>query len=155
MVRWRSALCLIGTLLPAALGSETATAATDLTSPPTIDCTAGFEGLRAYVQSLAGAEWRIEGGYDIASISEPEKWRADFAFTSPSHPAHPAVTLRTFRKQVTEVWTADSKGCGYGNQAQFVILMNDMKSGDTELTNASRHDVEQRRGEQSPLGLTP
>ena len=46
MARWRSALCLIGTLLPAALGSETATAATDLTSPPTIDCTAGFEGLQ-------------------------------------------------------------------------------------------------------------
>lgn len=140
----RTAAVLMAILLPAA-------AAAQMPSPPTLDCTLGYDGLRTFLHSLPGAQWGTEGGYDIASLGA-DSWRVQFAFTGPGHPAHPAVMQRTFRKQVTDVWTAQSKGCGYGNPSQFAILMADMKSGDTELTNASRHEVESRKAERSPLG---
>ncbi len=145
-VRAPSAAVLISALLAASAAHAQAV------SPPTLDCTLGYDGLRNMVQSFQGAQWSAKGGYDIASLGADNSWRAQIAFTGAGHPAHPAVTLRTFRKQVTEVWTADSKGCGYGSQSQFAILMADMKSGDTELTNASRHEVESRKAGQSPLG---
>jgi hypothetical protein len=132
-----------------------AAAAGDAPAPPGLECAAGFEGVRATVEMLAGMEWRQEGGYDIATFAVPHEWRVTFAFTMPGHPAHPAVTLRTQRRQVTDVWTSDSKGCGWGDGRQFTILMEDMKSGDTELTNASRLEAERRKAGQSPLGLTP
>lgn len=145
----RMAALAIGALAPVIAAADPAP------SPPTLDCALGFAGLRAQAEALSGAAWSQEGGYDIAVLSAPDVWRAQIAFTTPGHPAHPAVTIRTLRKQVTEVWTADSKGCGYGNQSQFAILMADMKSGDTELTNASRHEVEQRKQGLSPLGSSP
>lgn len=120
-------------------------------APPNLDCELGYEGLRFYAQALPGAETGNEGGFDFVTVSEPDRWIARIFITTPSHAAHPAVVQRTQRKQVTDVWTADSKGCGFGNSGQFAILMNDMKSGDTELTNASRVEVEERRREKSPL----
>jgi hypothetical protein len=145
----RTAALVIGALAPVSVAADQAP------PPPTIDCALGFAGLRAQAEALAGAAWSQAGGYDIATLAAPDAWRVQIAFTTPGHPAHPAVTIRTLRKQVTEVWTADSKGCGYGNQGQFAILMADMKSGDTELTNASRHEVEQRKQGLSPLGSSP
>ncbi|WP_291173714.1 hypothetical protein [Hyphomicrobium sp.] len=142
------AIWLASMIVPAGAAAQGA-------GPPTIDCALGYHGMRADVQSLAGAEWSQEGGYEIATLAVPDRWRVQIAFTAPGHPAHPAVTLRTFRKQVTEVWTAESKGCGYGDQGQFTILMADMKSGDTELTNASRHEVERRKEGKSPLSPAP
>ena len=144
MARGRKALWLVGALISSGAAAQSG-------SPPTLDCAVGFEGARAAVQSLPGAAWTQQSGYDIAELSAPDEWKVQFAFTPPSHPAHPAVTLRTFRKQVTGVWTAQSKGCGYGDRSQFAILMADMKSGDTELTNASRHEVERTKQGQSPL----
>jgi hypothetical protein len=141
-------LLLVGTMCPSLATAETASA-------PTLDCALGFQGLQATAEMLAGAEWREEGGYHIATLAEPDTWRAQIFFTQPGHPAHPAVTLRTSRKQVTGVWTADSKGCGYGKQDAFVELMADMKSGDTELTNASRVEVERGKQNQSPLAPAP
>jgi hypothetical protein len=69
----------------------------------------------------------------------------------PGEPAHPAVTLRKFVKQVTGVWTAQSKACGYGDQTQFAALLVSLKAEDTRLTNASRADAERKKREQSPL----
>ena len=114
-------------------------------SPPDLDCQLGFDALKFYAQSLPGAEKAHEGGFDIVTLAEPEKWKAYIYITTPAHAAHPAIVQRTRRKQVTEVWTADSKGCGFGKSDQFTILMDDMKSGDTELTNASRVEVEKRK----------
>ena len=105
------------------------------------------------MQWLPGAERSEEGGFELVKLEQPERWRVQIAFTTQAHPAHPAATIRTFRKQVTGVWTADSKGCGYGDRGQFTILMADMKSGDTELTNASRVEVE--RAKKSRSILTP
>jgi hypothetical protein len=141
-------LLLIGIFAPSLAAAQTAGA-------PTLDCTLGFQSLRAATQTLVGAAWQQAGGYDIATLAEPDTWRAQISFTQPGHPAHPAVTLRTSRKQVTGVWTADSKGCGYGNQGAFTVLMADMKSGDTELTNASRVAVERGKQNQSPLAPAP
>lgn len=143
--RMGTAAWLMAALFPAAALAQSP-------SPPTIDCTLGYSGLKDTAQWLPGVQWTQEGGYDIATLSVPDVWTAQIAFTHSGHPAHPAVTLRTRRKQVTDVWTADSKGCGYGDQGQFALLMADMKSGDTELTNASRHEVESRKAGQSPLG---
>lgn len=143
----RTAACLLGALVSAAAAADSA--------PPALDCTLGFQGLRLATEQRAGVEWRHEGGYDIATLALPAAWRVEIAFTLPGHPAHPAVTQRTRLRQVTEVWTADSKGCGYGDQGQFAILMADMKSGDTELTNASRHEVERRKQGRSPLAPAP
>lgn len=145
MRRSRTAAVLIGAMI------APTTAGAQAPAPPTIDCALGFSGLRAMAAWLPGVAWTQEGGYDIATLSAPEVWTAQISFTAPGHPAHPAVTLRTRRKQVTEVWTADSKGCGYGDTGQFAILMADMKSGDTELTTASRLEVERRKQSQPPL----
>jgi hypothetical protein len=136
-------------VLIAAAGSQAAYA--QVPAPPTIDCALGFDGLREMATWLPGVQWTQEGGYDIATLSVPDTWTAQIAFTAPGLLAHPAVTLRTRRKQVTEVWTADSKGCGYGDKSQFAILMADMKSGDTELTSASRVEGERKRQSQPPL----
>lgn len=158
MARGRAAGFLMGALVSAvaAAGGESAAAGGEVASaPPGLDCAAGFEGTRAAVEMLAGTQWRTEGSYEIATLEAPGLWRVTFAFTAQGHPAHPAVTLRTQRRQVTDVWTADSKGCGWGNPQQFAVLMDDMKSGDTELTNASRLEAERRKQGQSPLGLTP
>lgn len=141
--RHPTALALAGAfLLPAAA----------LADPPNLDCDLGFEPLRFYAQSLPGAVTGHDGGFDTVTVSEPGTWSAHIYITTPEHAAHPAIVQRTRRKQVTEVWTADSKGCGFGRSDQFTILMNDMKSGDTELTNASRVEVEERKKSASPLG---
>jgi len=63
--------------------------------------------------------------------------------------------MRTLRKQVTGVWTADSKTCGYGNQQQFSNLVDDMKASDKALTEASRAEVERKKRERSPLATAP
>lgn len=150
MPRVRMALWLGGLVLLQAAG-----AAAQDPRPPTLDCTLGFEGLRGMAYALPGAQNGQDGGFEAVTLSAPEVWSVQIAFTAPGHPAHPAAILRTFRKQVTGVWTADSKGCGYGDSSAFSALMADMKAGDTELTNASRADAERRKQEQSPLGPVP
>lgn len=142
------AVCLSAVLLP---GSALAQAA----APPDLDCNLGFEGVRAAVTALPGAQRGNDKGSDVVTVQAPDAWRVEYAFTTPGHAAHPAVTLRTLRKQVTGVWTSQSKGCGYGNQGQFAHLMADMKTQDSVLTNASRDEVERKKREASPLGGTP
>lgn len=133
-----------------------AVARADAEPPPTLDCAITFDAARAYAAGLPGST-TVTGlpGYDTITTGVDDTWQADFLFTQPGHPAHPAVTLRTRRKQVTGVWTAESKGCGYGDQAQFVALMADMKAEDSRLTNASRADVEKAKQSRAPLEAAP
>jgi len=138
-------LVLGGAMLPSAAHAQEAAA------PPKIECEHGFEGLRAEARALAGAEAIESQGFEVVRVAQPGLWRAEISFTTSWHPAHPAVALRTLRKQVTGVWTADSKVCGYGDQAQFSALVAEMKAGDKALTDASRDEVEQRKGARSPL----
>jgi hypothetical protein len=146
-VSWIASL-LTGVLMPVGAAAQDAVA-------PTIDCVLGYEGLRAQVHALQGAVV-IQGlGGDVATLEDPDRWSVTIRFTAPGEPAHPAVTLRTLRKQVTGVWTSESKGCGYGSRDQFTALMADMKSEDIELTSVSRAEVERRRRELSPLATTP
>ncbi len=119
---------------------------------PTLDCTLGYAGLHSAMHALPGAAAGKRGDFDVVTLSLPETWIIEVAFTAPGTPAHPAVLMRTQRKQVTGVWTSQSKGCGYGDPAQFETAMAEMKAGDTALTNASREAVEQKKQEQSPLG---
>lgn len=146
---------IVTAVITAALLSSTAARAAD-EPPPTLDCAMTFDGARAYAASLPGST-TVTGipGYDTITTGLDDAWQADFLFTQPGHSAHPAVTLRTRRKQVTGVWTSESKGCGYGDQAQFVALMADMKAEDTRLTNASRADVEKLKQSRSPLEAAP
>lgn len=144
----RTAACLAGVLAPVAAGAQG-------TTPPTIDCARGFQGLRAAAEALSGVQFSEAGGFDIATVSAPEKWRAEISFTTRWHPAYPAVTIRTLRRQVTGVWTADSKACGYGDQGRFAELVSEMKAGDKALTDASRDDVERRKQSHSPLAPAP
>ncbi len=115
------------------------------TSPPTIECATGFDGLKTAALALPSAQASQEGGFDKVTQALPEKWRVEFFFTTRWHPAYPAVAIRTSRKQVTGVWTADSKACGYGDQAQFAALVDDMKASDKALTDASRAEVERKK----------
>jgi hypothetical protein len=138
----RTAVWLAGVIAPAAAVAQTL---------PTLDCTVDFVSLQAVVQALPGAERGEEGGFATVKLAEPDVWRVEYGFTTRWHPAYPAATLRTFRKQVTGVWTAESKSCGYGDQGQFAALVEQMKSGDKALTDASRADVERQRASQSPL----
>lgn len=142
------AALLTGVLIPVGAVAQDATA-------PTIDCVIGYEGLRAQVHALQGAVL-IQGlGGDVSTLENPDRWSVTFRFTAPGDPAHPAVTLRTLRKQVTGVWTSESKGCGYGSRSQFTALMADMKSEDIERTSVSRAEVERRQRELSPLAPAP
>jgi len=139
------AVCLAAATLPSASQAQ------QPATPPTIECEKGFESLHAEARALAGAEAAESQGFEVIRVAQPELWRTEISFTTSWHPAHPAVALRTLRKQVTGVWTADSKVCGYGDQAQFSALVADMKAGDKALTDASRDEVEQRKGARSPL----
>jgi hypothetical protein len=144
----RIAVWLAGVIAPAAAVAQS-------TNPPTLDCSLGFPALQATALSLPGAERGEDGGFETVKLSPPDTWRVEYAFTTSWHPAYPAVTLRTFYKQVTGVWTAQSKGCGYGDQGQFTALMADMKSGDKKLTDASRAEVERGKQSLSPLAPMP
>lgn len=124
-----------------------------VSAPPTLDCSLGVAGARAAAVAVPGAVTGIDASSDIVRAEEPDAWIVEYAFTAPGHPAHPAATLRTQIKQVTGVWTSQSKGCGYGDQAQFTALMSQMKARDSELTNASRAEVERNRP--PPLGGAP
>ena len=138
----RTAAWLAGVIAPAAAVAQTL---------PTLDCAVDFVSLQAVVQALPGAERGEEGGFVTVKLAEPDVWRVEYGFTTRWHPAYPAATMRTFRKQVTGVWTAQSKVCGYGDQGQFSALMAEMKSGDKKLTDASRDEVERSKQSRSPL----
>jgi hypothetical protein len=138
----RTAVWLAGVIAPAAAVAQTL---------PTLDCTVDFVSLQAVVQALPGAERGEKGGFATVKLAEPDVWRVEYGFTTRWHPAYPAATLRTFRKQVTGVWTAESKSCGYGDQGQFAALVEQMKSGDKALTDASRAEVERQNASKSPL----
>jgi hypothetical protein len=144
MARVRTALALIA-LGPCHALAEPAAA-------PDLDCKMGFDGLRNWATWLPGAKAGNIGNRDVVTVEQPDIWRIEIAFTKPGQTAHPAVTLRKFVKQVTGVWTAQSKACGFGNQMQFSELVAETKAEDTRLTNASRSEVEQQKREQSPLG---
>lgn len=123
--------------------------------PPDLDCNLGFEALRNQVAWLPGAQPETRDGHDVVAFVNPEVWRVEIRFSQPGDTAHPAVTLRKFVKQVTGVWTAQSKACGYGDRTQFDALMAALKVEDTRLTNASRDEVEREKREHSPLSPMP
>jgi hypothetical protein len=141
----RTAVWLAGLIAPAAAVAQE-------TSPPPFDCQAGFEVLQETALSMPGASIIDDGGFKVVKV-EPagSAWRVWIYFTTRWHPAYPAAAQRTFRKQVTGVWTAESKSCGYGDQAQFATLVSDMKAGDKQLTDASRQEVERQKSSRSPL----
>lgn len=137
------------------LAAVPAAALAQTPKPPDLDCSQGFDGVRSSAAALPGAQTGNDGRFDLVTVTEPDTWKVDFAFTAPGQAAHPAVTLRTFIKQVTGVWTAQSKGCSFGDERQFAALMADMKERDSELTNASRAAVEKKKQDASPLGPAP
>jgi hypothetical protein len=145
-------LAIAMTVLLAFAPSEVARSDTAVPSPPDLDCSVGFEALHKWAAWLPGAKPENAAGREIFVVSDPDVWRVEIAFTEPGQPAHPAVVLRKFLKQVTGVWTAQSKVCGYGDNVQFAAFMADMKAEDSRLTNASRAEAEQKKKELSPLG---
>lgn len=122
---------------------------------PDLDCSEGFDGLRTTAMSQPGAQQAVDGDTPVITVTEPDAWKVEYSFTVPGQAAHPAVLLRTSKKQVTGVWTAQSKGCSYGDQRQFAAMMSDAKERDSDLTNASRADVERKKQDASPLAPAP
>lgn len=120
--------------------------------PPDLDCSLGFEALRNWAAWVPGAEPVSGGNPNVVTVAQPDVWRVEITFTGPGDTAHPAVTLRKFVKQVTGVWTAQSKACGYGDQVQFQALVAAAKAEDSRLTNMSRAEVEEQKKKLSPLG---
>lgn len=143
-----------GLVVTALLASSTVRA--DQGEPPILDCAMSFKAARTYASGLPGAATTTGlPGYDVISVGVDDVWRADYMFSLPDHSAHPAVALRIRRKQVTGVWTAESKVCGYGDKSQFVALMSAMRAEDVKLTNASREEVEKAKKAESPLAPSP
>lgn len=122
---------------------------------PDLDCSQGFEALRDQLAWLPGAQLESVDGRDVIAVINPDVWRVEIKFSVPGDPAHPAVSLRKFVKQVTGVWTAQTKACGYGDRSQFDALMSRLKAEDSQLTNASRDEVEREKRGRSPLSATP
>lgn len=147
MSGYRAAGCIVFVLLPIC-----AVAAAD--GPPALDCRLGFEGLRAAAAAQSGAPSRTADGFEIIDLPDAGSWGAEYVFTTPGHNAHPTVSLRIRRKQVTGVWTVDRKRCGYGTTDRFERLMAQFKTLDRDTTNASRAEVE-RDKQASPLGVAP
>jgi len=139
----------------AALGAGIGPTLSDPAPAPDLDCSLGFEALHNQLAWMPGAQRDSAGGQDIVTFADPDLWRVEIKFTMPGEPAHPAVTLRKFVKQVTGIWTAQSKACGYGDQTQFAALMAALKLEDTRLTTSSRDDVERQKRERSPLSPIP
>lgn len=123
-------------LAVATLGSSQALSG-PAAAPPDLDCSLGFDALHNWSAWLPGAQRENRDGRDVITFANPDIWRVEIRFTKPGEPAHPAVSLRKFVKQVTGVWTAQSKACGYGDQIQFAALLAELKAEDTRLTNAS------------------
>jgi hypothetical protein len=138
-----------------AFGAGGSPAHSDALPPPDLDCSLGFEALRNQLAWLPGAQRESAEGRDVVTFADPGVWRVEIRFTMPGEPAHPAVSIRKFVKQVTGVWTAQSKACGYGDRMQFDALMAALKVEDTRLTNASRDEVERQKRERSPLSPMP
>jgi hypothetical protein len=149
------AIALAIATIAAASGIRSSSAAAEPVVAPDIDCSVGFEALHNQLSWLPGAQRESVEGRDVVTVANPDVWRVEIRFTQPGEPAHPAVALRKFVKQVTGVWTAQSKACGYGDRAQFDALMAALKVEDTRLTNASRDDVERQKRERSPLSPMP
>jgi hypothetical protein len=114
----------------------------------------GFQGLRNWAEWLPGAHRTNDGDREIITLTAPETWRVEITVIEQGQPARPVVILRKFLKQVTGVWTAQSKACSFGDKAEFPALLAEIKAEDTRLTNASRAEVEARK-ERSPLTPTP
>ena len=146
LTRLRMALAFV------VLGAPLCSGQTIAAPAPDLDCSMGFEGLHKWAAWLPGAQPANAGGREVFAVSEPDVWRVEISFSEQGQPAHPAVVLRKFVKQVTGIWTAQSKVCGYGNQEQFAALMAAMKAEDSRLTDASRAEAEQKKKELSPLG---
>ena len=121
-------------------------------APPDLDCSLTFAALRNWAAWLPGAEQRSDSNYDVIALAEPDVWRVEITFTRPGQTAHPTVVLRKFVKQVTGVWTAQSKACGFGDKASFAELLAETKAEDSRLTNLSRAEVEEQKRKLSPLG---
>jgi hypothetical protein len=149
MMASRTVALLAGAMVPAAAASQGA--GPQPGGPPTIECSQGFDALHAAALALPGAHTGEAGGFETVTQTLPEAWRVEILFTTRWHPAYPAVALRTLRKQPTGVWTADSKACGYGDQAAFAALVEDMRTRDKELTEASRAEAARKKAERSPL----
>lgn len=142
----RVALVLIAALVPSCMALADA--------PPQLDCGLGFDGTRAAVAQMPGAVPAEAAGFQTVAVENGNVWMVEYAFTTPEHPAHPAIVMRTMIRQVTEVWTSQSKGCGFGDASAFASLMAAEKTRDSELTNASRAKAE-RNKQKSPLGGAP
>lgn len=110
--------------------------------------------LRAAVLALPGAVVVSADGNESVLIEQPDVWKSEITVLPVGHPAHPAITLRTQIKQVTGVWTSQSKGCGFGDAAAFEQLMRDMKARDSELTKQSR-DAADKANPAAPMGAAP
>lgn len=121
-------------------------------APPELDCSLGFQGLRNWAEWLPGTQRANDGGREIITLASPETWRVEITVLEQGGPARPVIILRKFLKQVTGVWTAQSKACSFGDKAQFAALLAEIKAEDTRLTNASRDEVARKKKEQSPLG---
>jgi hypothetical protein len=156
MLRTRTAAAPFGALAGVVMDAALAAGAmAQQPVPPTIDCSQTFDALKAAALALPGAERSEHAGFDMVTQELPDRWRIEYFFTTRWHPAYPAVALRTLRKQVTGVWTAESKACGYGDKAQFAGLVEDMKASDKQLTAASRAEVARKNAERSPLSAGP
>ena len=87
-----------------------------------LDCTAGYEALRAGVERSPEAPSSLPGGNPLFSLHADETARAVYTLNKPAHPAHPAV-LNT--RMVPAPPGVERSACGYGDKAEFDRLIAD------------------------------
>ncbi len=119
-------------------------AASAAASPGALDCSPGFDAIRAAAQSQPGvvpettldAEWNWSASNSVLDI-----------FTLPNNPAHPAALHLVLVKEGRRTWSGYLSGCAFGNVDAFTRWMATYK----DINRSAIEDLKEGR----PVGPPP
>lgn len=119
-------------------------AASAAAAPGALDCSPGFDAIRATAMAQPGvipeltldAEWAWSGSNSVLDI-----------FTLPGNPAHPGVLHLVLVKEGRRTWAGYTSGCAFGDVAKF----NEWMATYRELSKSAVEDMKEGR----PVGPPP
>jgi hypothetical protein len=136
-VRLISRLALAALLISASALS--APAADD--KRPALDCTLGFDAIKAAAYALPVGEKSQKPNWDMVQVkssgpADKEWWLVLFVFTQKDHYAYPTVTLKSIWKQPDGQVLSERTACGFGERALFDKVMAEFAELDRQMNEA-------------------